>query len=88
MSVFFLSAAPLWPTLLADYTGFSKQDIVPLSVLLYVKWYVSACVCVCVYAKLNSLTSRHVRFTECDIKWHQSSRDLHILNASDHKLQV
>ncbi|XP_063326716.1 cyclin-F [Pelmatolapia mariae] len=31
--------APLWPTLLADYTGFSKQDIVPLSVLLYVKCF-------------------------------------------------
>uniref|UniRef100_A0A669CUI1 Cyclin-F n=1 Tax=Oreochromis niloticus TaxID=8128 RepID=A0A669CUI1_ORENI len=30
---------PLWPTLLADYTGFSKQDIVPLSVLLYVKCF-------------------------------------------------
>lgn len=54
MSVFFLSAAPLWPTLLADYTGFSKQDIVPLSVLLYVKWYVSLCVCVCVCVRTQN----------------------------------
>uniref|UniRef100_A0A3B5B4M8 Cyclin-F n=1 Tax=Stegastes partitus TaxID=144197 RepID=A0A3B5B4M8_9TELE len=30
---------PLWPTTLADYTGFSKQDLVPLSVLLYVKCF-------------------------------------------------
>lgn len=33
-----LCAAPLWPSLLVDYTGFSKQDLVSLSVLLYVKW--------------------------------------------------
>lgn len=33
-----MSAGPVWPTLLCDYTGFSKQDLVPLSVLLYVKW--------------------------------------------------
>ncbi|KAM9392008.1 cyclin-F [Pholidichthys leucotaenia] len=31
--------APLWPSLLADNTGFSKQDLVPLSVLLYVKCF-------------------------------------------------
>ncbi|XP_028267842.1 cyclin-F isoform X2 [Parambassis ranga] len=31
--------APLWPTMLADYTGFSKQDLVSLSVLLYVKCF-------------------------------------------------
>uniref|UniRef100_A0A3Q3WT96 Cyclin-F n=1 Tax=Mola mola TaxID=94237 RepID=A0A3Q3WT96_MOLML len=31
--------APLWPNLLADYTGFSKQDLVSLSVLLYVKCF-------------------------------------------------
>ncbi|XP_047426822.1 cyclin-F isoform X2 [Mugil cephalus] len=31
--------APLWPSLLADYTGFSKQDLVPLSVLLFVKCF-------------------------------------------------
>uniref|UniRef100_A0A8C7YDC1 Cyclin-F n=1 Tax=Oryzias sinensis TaxID=183150 RepID=A0A8C7YDC1_9TELE len=30
---------PVWPTLLADYTGFSKQDLIPLSVLLYVKCF-------------------------------------------------
>ncbi|XP_024128705.1 cyclin-F [Oryzias melastigma] len=30
---------PVWPALLADYTGFSKQDLVPLSVLLYVKCF-------------------------------------------------
>ncbi|XP_037544919.1 cyclin-F [Nematolebias whitei] len=30
---------PVWPTLLCDYTGFSKQDLVPLSVLLYVKCF-------------------------------------------------
>lgn len=34
----FTPAGPVWPTLLADYTGFSKQDLIPLSVLLYVKW--------------------------------------------------
>uniref|UniRef100_A0A3Q0SH25 Cyclin-F n=1 Tax=Amphilophus citrinellus TaxID=61819 RepID=A0A3Q0SH25_AMPCI len=31
--------APLWPTLLEDYTGFSKEDLVALSVLLYVKCF-------------------------------------------------
>ncbi|XP_041851710.1 cyclin-F [Melanotaenia boesemani] len=30
---------PIWPTLLVDYTGFSKQDLIPLSVLLYVKCF-------------------------------------------------
>lgn len=33
-----LFAAPIWPSQLSDYTGFSKQDLAPLSVLLYVKW--------------------------------------------------
>lgn len=33
-----MSAGPVWPSLLSEYTGFSKQDLVPLSVLLYVKW--------------------------------------------------
>ncbi|XP_029015790.1 cyclin-F [Betta splendens] len=31
--------APLWPSQLADYTGFSKQDLLSLSVLLYVKCF-------------------------------------------------
>ncbi|XP_058509004.1 cyclin-F [Solea solea] len=31
--------APLWPSQLVDYTGFSKQDLVSLSVLLYVKCF-------------------------------------------------
>ncbi|KAK2893827.1 cyclin-F [Channa argus] len=31
--------APLWPSQLTDYTGFSKQDLVSLSVLLYVKCF-------------------------------------------------
>ncbi|CAG00175.1 unnamed protein product, partial [Tetraodon nigroviridis] len=31
--------APLWPSLLVDYTGFSKQDLVSLSMLLYVKCF-------------------------------------------------
>uniref|UniRef100_A0A665VG93 Cyclin-F n=1 Tax=Echeneis naucrates TaxID=173247 RepID=A0A665VG93_ECHNA len=31
--------APLWPSQVADYTGFSKQDLVSLSVLLYVKCF-------------------------------------------------
>uniref|UniRef100_A0A8C5EB30 Cyclin-F n=1 Tax=Gouania willdenowi TaxID=441366 RepID=A0A8C5EB30_GOUWI len=31
--------APIWPTILHDYTGFSKDDLVPLSVLLYVKCF-------------------------------------------------
>ncbi|CAK6962999.1 cyclin-F [Scomber scombrus] len=31
--------APIWPSQLADYTGFSKQDLTPLSVLLYVKCF-------------------------------------------------
>ncbi|XP_056256551.1 cyclin-F [Seriola aureovittata] len=31
--------APIWPSQLADYTGFSKQDLVSLSVLLYVKCF-------------------------------------------------
>uniref|UniRef100_A0A672I5M9 Cyclin-F n=1 Tax=Salarias fasciatus TaxID=181472 RepID=A0A672I5M9_SALFA len=31
--------APLWPSLLAEYTGFSKQDLVPLSVLIYMKCF-------------------------------------------------
>ncbi|XP_061567091.1 cyclin-F [Cololabis saira] len=30
---------PVWPALLVEYTGFSKQDLVPLSVLLYVKCF-------------------------------------------------
>ncbi|XP_037834445.1 cyclin-F isoform X2 [Kryptolebias marmoratus] len=30
---------PVWPSLLSDYTGFSKQDLVPFSVLLYVKCF-------------------------------------------------
>lgn len=38
MPLLSLSAAPLWPSQLVDYTGFSKQDLVSLSVLLYVKW--------------------------------------------------
>lgn len=40
VSVVFLRAAPLWPSLLVDYTSFSKQDLVSLAVLLYVKWCV------------------------------------------------
>ncbi|XP_076609000.1 cyclin-F [Chaetodon auriga] len=31
--------APLWPSHLSDFTGFSKQDLVSLSVLLYVKCF-------------------------------------------------
>uniref|UniRef100_A0A672ZTZ0 Cyclin-F n=1 Tax=Sphaeramia orbicularis TaxID=375764 RepID=A0A672ZTZ0_9TELE len=31
--------APIWPCLLVDYTGFSKEDLVPLSLLLYVKCF-------------------------------------------------
>ncbi|XP_068191940.1 cyclin-F [Antennarius striatus] len=31
--------APLWPSQLIDYTGFSKQDLVSHSVLLYVKCF-------------------------------------------------
>ncbi|XP_074552071.1 cyclin-F [Halichoeres trimaculatus] len=31
--------APLWPSQLVDYTSFSKQDLVSLSVLLYVKCF-------------------------------------------------
>ncbi|KAM3599002.1 uncharacterized protein V6R79_025332 [Siganus canaliculatus] len=31
--------APLWPSQLVDYTGFSKEDLVSLSVLLYVKCF-------------------------------------------------
>lgn len=31
--------APLWPSLLVDYTSFSKQDLVSLAVLLYVKCF-------------------------------------------------
>ncbi|KAG8006960.1 Cyclin-F, partial [Nibea albiflora] len=31
--------APLWPSQLFDYTGFSKQDLVSLAVLLYVKCF-------------------------------------------------
>lgn len=31
--------APLWPTVLSEYTSFSKQDLVPLSVLLYAKCF-------------------------------------------------
>lgn len=38
MPAFSVFAAPLWPSQLVDYTGFSKQDLVSLSVLLYVKW--------------------------------------------------
>ncbi|XP_043955916.1 cyclin-F isoform X2 [Gambusia affinis] len=30
---------PVWPALLKDYTGFTKEDLVPLSVLLYVKCF-------------------------------------------------
>uniref|UniRef100_A0A673WM06 Cyclin-F n=1 Tax=Salmo trutta TaxID=8032 RepID=A0A673WM06_SALTR len=32
-------AAPIWPIQLAEYTGFSKQDLVPCAVLLYVKCF-------------------------------------------------
>ncbi|XP_078017456.1 cyclin-F isoform X2 [Epinephelus lanceolatus] len=31
--------APLWPSQLVDYTGFSKQDLTTLAVLLYVKCF-------------------------------------------------
>ncbi|XP_071764523.2 cyclin-F [Centroberyx gerrardi] len=31
--------APIWPSQLADYTGFSKQELIPLAVLLYVKCF-------------------------------------------------
>ncbi|KAK7939821.1 hypothetical protein WMY93_003147 [Mugilogobius chulae] len=31
--------APLWPWQLVDYTGFSKDDLVPLCLLLYVKCF-------------------------------------------------
>uniref|UniRef100_A0A8C4GVM8 Cyclin-F n=1 Tax=Dicentrarchus labrax TaxID=13489 RepID=A0A8C4GVM8_DICLA len=31
--------APLWPSQLVDYTGFSKQDLVSFAVLLYVKCF-------------------------------------------------
>ncbi|XP_031168797.1 cyclin-F [Sander lucioperca] len=31
--------APVWPSQLVDYTGFSKQDLTSLSVLLYVKCF-------------------------------------------------
>uniref|UniRef100_A0A674CN99 Cyclin-F n=1 Tax=Salmo trutta TaxID=8032 RepID=A0A674CN99_SALTR len=31
--------APIWPIQLAEYTGFSKQDLVPCAVLLYVKCF-------------------------------------------------
>ncbi|KAA8585113.1 hypothetical protein FQN60_003807 [Etheostoma spectabile] len=31
--------APVWPSQLVDYTGFSKQDLISLSVLLYVKCF-------------------------------------------------
>ncbi|XP_061703271.1 cyclin-F isoform X2 [Syngnathoides biaculeatus] len=31
--------APVWPALLVDYTGFSKQDLTHLAVLLYVKCF-------------------------------------------------
>ncbi|XP_060882424.1 cyclin-F isoform X1 [Labrus mixtus] len=31
--------APLWPSQLVDYTGFSKQDLVSLAVLLFVKCF-------------------------------------------------
>ncbi|XP_045066857.1 cyclin-F-like [Coregonus clupeaformis] len=31
--------APIWPMQLAEYTGFSKQDLVPCAVLLYVKCF-------------------------------------------------
>ncbi|XP_038126018.1 cyclin-F [Cyprinodon tularosa] len=30
---------PVWPALLKDYTGFTQEDLVPLSVLLYVKCF-------------------------------------------------
>ncbi|KAF7220930.1 cyclin-F [Nothobranchius furzeri] len=30
---------PVWPSLLCDHTGFTKQDLIPLSVLLYVKCF-------------------------------------------------
>ncbi|XP_055754658.1 cyclin-F isoform X2 [Salvelinus fontinalis] len=30
---------PIWPIQLAEYTGFSKQDLVPCAVLLYVKCF-------------------------------------------------
>ncbi|CAN9505270.1 unnamed protein product [Ophioblennius macclurei] len=31
--------APLWPTLLAEYTGFSQPDLLPFSVLIYMKCF-------------------------------------------------
>lgn len=31
--------APIWPSLLSDYTGFTKQDLIPCAVLLYVKCF-------------------------------------------------
>uniref|UniRef100_A0A8C7NJ60 Cyclin-F n=1 Tax=Oncorhynchus mykiss TaxID=8022 RepID=A0A8C7NJ60_ONCMY len=31
--------APIWPIQLAEYTGFSKQDLVPCTLLLYVKCF-------------------------------------------------
>ncbi|CAB1350107.1 unnamed protein product [Coregonus sp. 'balchen'] len=31
--------SPIWPIQLAEYTGFSKQDLVPCAVLLYVKCF-------------------------------------------------
>uniref|UniRef100_A0A667Z8K2 Cyclin-F n=1 Tax=Myripristis murdjan TaxID=586833 RepID=A0A667Z8K2_9TELE len=31
--------APIWPSQLADYTGFSKQDLIPFAVLLHVKCF-------------------------------------------------
>lgn len=43
MFLFSVSAAPLWPSQLVDHTGFSKQDLVSLCVLLYVKWWVFQC---------------------------------------------
>ncbi|XP_054892054.1 cyclin-F [Poeciliopsis prolifica] len=30
---------PVWPALLKDYTGFTEEDLVPLTVLLYVKCF-------------------------------------------------
>lgn len=38
MANVFISIGPVWPCYLVDYTGFSKEDLVPLCVLLYVKW--------------------------------------------------
>ncbi|KAM9844127.1 cyclin-F [Aulostomus maculatus] len=31
--------APIWPSQLVEYTSFSKEDLIPLSVLLYVKCF-------------------------------------------------